>query len=454
MSRPRIDPTESLRNTRRSMGDGTLGGRLRIATPYDPRRLRRATSAITAGNPPAGETVALTGTVTVDGGGTAVIASLDAIQAQQGFRSVSAAGDVPKLPVTATYLAEVDVRWTDGRRDTSVPEVTVNGTAISQVWPDDGHVWGRWVDQVAFAGTRGDIFDVEVTPSDGTSHDAEVTVRLTVLEQLRSVVEATSQPPDAATAWRTVRSAFSTEDGTLTENGGPQDVVMDFGLPASIVEGELLLGWFFADTYNSSDAGTVEPPAGWTEIKNIPDTGGLTSTQAVSICYKHADATDVSNAGGSEAYSFTVHADDVGPFDGDLDFIGYQIVQLDTPAAPTGTLIEMTTTTGISLASHDVGEDLAEGSWGLVLGWVDNNSSAGSRLGYIHSFTGDVTNITQARSGTTNEPVDNGGDYDNTEQEAGVGQISAGGRATMTSEGFTSGTLGVWLAVVPMTGAV
>lgn len=189
MSRPRIEPDESLRNTRRSMGDGTLQGRLRIATPYDPRRLRRATSAITAGNPPVGEFLALTGTVTVAGAGTAVLASMDTVQSQHGFGTVSAAGDVPDLPITASYLAEVDVRWTDGHRDTSVPEVTLNGTVVDSPWPDDGHVWGRWIDQAGFVGTAGDTFDVKVTPSDGAQHDAVVTVRLMVVEPLRIVAQ-------------------------------------------------------------------------------------------------------------------------------------------------------------------------------------------------------------------------------------------------------------------------
>lgn len=46
-----LGPVEGLRNTRSSLGDGTLGGRSRIATPYNERRLRRPTSVVQAGGP-------------------------------------------------------------------------------------------------------------------------------------------------------------------------------------------------------------------------------------------------------------------------------------------------------------------------------------------------------------------------------------------------------------------
>jgi hypothetical protein len=51
MSNPLPGPFESLRDTRRSMGDGTLSGRSRIATPYDPARLRKAVRP----RPPSGD---------------------------------------------------------------------------------------------------------------------------------------------------------------------------------------------------------------------------------------------------------------------------------------------------------------------------------------------------------------------------------------------------------------
>lgn len=208
-TRRRTHPTAGLLATRRSMGDGTIGGRQRMATPHTPGTAQGGDVLRAAGESPRGETLALVGTVAVPAGGDGVIDQLDTIQAQSGFSSVDAAGDVPTLPLNGVYLAEVDIRWTDGYRGGGTVQLLAAGDTIDPTWPDDGP-WGRWAGTMAFAGQGGDTFDVQVTAADGDEHDAEVTVRLALVEKLRTI--ATGGEPLGDTDEMTIVNVWTDAD--------------------------------------------------------------------------------------------------------------------------------------------------------------------------------------------------------------------------------------------------
>lgn len=192
MTQRRTNPIEGLRNTRRSMGDGTLSGRSRIATPHNPRRLRRPTSAVSGAQIPVGEQLVMVGSVTVAGGGSSVLTQLDTIQAQSGFSASLAASDPVVIPFSALWLAEIYIRFTDGYRGGATVQLTRGGTAVPETWPSWPRPWGEWADQVGFGASKQDVIEVLVTPTDGLAHPAEMTFRLGTMERLR--VTATTPP--------------------------------------------------------------------------------------------------------------------------------------------------------------------------------------------------------------------------------------------------------------------
>lgn len=292
MTRPQRSTSAGLAATRLSLGDGTLAGRSRIATPYDPRRLRRAIQATAdASARPVGELIAVsTSGLAVAGAGSGVFAGAASgdVQRQAGFGSVAASGDVPALPVLGTYRVEVDVRWTDGYRGGGVVEVLLDGAAVPSPWPDSGP-WGRFVDRVVFAGDIGQTCDVKITPDDAAAHTADVTVRLAVVDTLRTIAAAppAEMPASASATWT---------DASTTGNS----LNLTLGPPASVVAGELMvacISYQFDAGSTANDSITWD--TGWTEV----------SARDASIRGRGAVATKIADAAdeaGSSSYTHNI----------------------------------------------------------------------------------------------------------------------------------------------------
>lgn len=292
--RPLDDLARGLANTRKSMGDGTLSGRSRIATPYDPRRLRRATSAVTGGDSdlPVGEAIVLSGTVTVPAGGGGIASQLDTIVARNGFETVINAGDAISLPLTASWRVDAYVRWTDGDRQGGTVEVLRDGTVVAETFPREGRWWNAWEGHVAFLANRRDVFDLKITSGDGAERDAEVWVAVTMLEELRYVENIVVAPTyfveneaiDSSTAGNPDAELYDVWT-YVTING------------SNIEEGDLLILTAGVDQYSAfTRTGTIEVPAGWTGVYAESYNGGTT----VSLCaYKIASAAD---AAGTASY--------------------------------------------------------------------------------------------------------------------------------------------------------
>ena len=116
MTRRPLDATTGLTRTRASMGDGTVRGKARIATPYDPRRLRTPTRAGTPGNEPVGETVSLfrASQVFLDSSSNPVEwTTILAVPVQAGWISVETPTDELQFPITAEWVVDLMFEWDD-----------------------------------------------------------------------------------------------------------------------------------------------------------------------------------------------------------------------------------------------------------------------------------------------------------------------------------------------------
>ena len=132
-----VDALTGLDRTRRSMGDGTLRGRARIATPYDPRRLKRPGAVVTPRFKAfiGGETVTLRAVdVEVPTGGTLVTFSQTLSRSGFGDLEMPAA----EVPVTfqGYYDLHVSMNWKRGAaaplgwRGGGSVRVRANGVAV------------------------------------------------------------------------------------------------------------------------------------------------------------------------------------------------------------------------------------------------------------------------------------------------------------------------------------
>ena len=118
-----LDALTGLDRTRRSMGDGTLRGRASIATPYDPRRLRRpgavTTPRFTGAN---GQSITLTSTDPIPDGGGPVAFDAIAEGLLSGFTNT--VGETPPLteiivPFHGISQATIEFTWTGVDHDSA-----------------------------------------------------------------------------------------------------------------------------------------------------------------------------------------------------------------------------------------------------------------------------------------------------------------------------------------------
>ena len=134
-----IDSTRGLVQTRRSMGDGTVKGRSRIATPYDPRRLRRPGSIVQprrGGPDPRTITVEATDVeVPPDDWHTIEWQAATGGRTLYRFPEPDYPAASLEVPSTGVWRARMDLRWDDGEFE-SVDDLAVEDGA----WTGGGSV--------------------------------------------------------------------------------------------------------------------------------------------------------------------------------------------------------------------------------------------------------------------------------------------------------------------------
>lgn len=216
--------------------------------------------AVTVTAPYAGEHVELTGTaVTIAGGGSDLIDIVDTIVSQHGFTTISAAGDtLSGWPRNAPGTIDVDVRYTDGYTGGGTVVFQVAGVADGAPWDDSGP-WNRWAGSRSFVAATGDAVACTVTPADAAAHTADVTVRVTLHDPLRSIQRDLEGPP-----WDDARAWFDTSRETGYNDGDSPTTWVDH-------------------TGNGYD-GTVSGPTYRTNVVNgLPVLRSLGGTQQVTF---------------------------------------------------------------------------------------------------------------------------------------------------------------------------
>lgn len=190
-----MDTVTGLKNTRRSMGDGTLQGKSRIATPYRRGKARRspASRAVTPTTIPSGssivEHVTLTAVSSQDiaaGGGTVQWATEgDAPNERRGFDTLAtelaagAVGDIPidvagvgsvriRLPFTADVTGTLTISHVRGAEVSTIVEATGTGPLVTGGKGDVVFLPGDYVrvtldlDESATIDDSGDLPFVEI----------------------------------------------------------------------------------------------------------------------------------------------------------------------------------------------------------------------------------------------------------------------------------------------------
>jgi hypothetical protein len=111
---------------RRHLGDGDALGRFRGA--------QRAPSTVAVtftpdggdGSAPVGQILAASGEVTIPAGGGGILSQLATELERVGFPDAPL-GSTWGLPITATYVVQVDIAYTDGYRGGGTVEITLDG---------------------------------------------------------------------------------------------------------------------------------------------------------------------------------------------------------------------------------------------------------------------------------------------------------------------------------------
>jgi hypothetical protein len=128
-----------------------------------------------------GQLLALSGPVTIPAGGGPVLSQMDTIVDQVGFGKVTTAGNDVVLPYTATYMVAVDIEYTDGYWGGGTVEGTLDEvTTAGMSWTRNLGV--QFDDVGGFAHNAGAIFDLQISPSDGAEHTADVSVTVLLVE--------------------------------------------------------------------------------------------------------------------------------------------------------------------------------------------------------------------------------------------------------------------------------
>lgn len=267
-----MDVVTGLRNTRRSMGDGTLQGRVRNATPYERGSARKV--------PPAQVIVPTSVTAngrfvrfTIEPGAAVDVLAFGDAENDEGWGH--AAGDALVIPVGRSYYALRECKLLVDHRGWVSCWAEING---ERVWPS-GELDDVWL--------GGDGVPLHLDLATGPVSEAdEVTLHFDPpidVVKGRAVMElvdrqAGSPPPppyDIPDSWDTTSK--------LGYNGP--------SVPSNTEPGDLLLV-AFADRYNTGNTPKPEGP-GWTEILWRTHGVYLAGSQGrVSVLAKVADTEE------------------------------------------------------------------------------------------------------------------------------------------------------------------
>lgn len=239
-SRRPIDAIESLRSTRRSLGDGTVAGRARSATPAR-GGLRGRASALSPDVQPIGETIAVGRLAQVfDGGGTSIEwYGRRALIVGAGFDDQSFPADLLVIPRLAYYRLDLSFRWQTWRRGGRV-QVLVNG----EVYYDVRRRYATSFDRTFDLGVLepDDAVEVVVSPIEGTPDDPFAAADGQIAVDLTASLVLVELPKDIVgpTNGEALSSCVS-----LSGNGSPcGDPIWYSGvatLPPNVTPGDLLL---------------------------------------------------------------------------------------------------------------------------------------------------------------------------------------------------------------------
>ena len=292
-----IDNAESLRSTRRSLGDGTVTGRSRLAMP--PQNKARGTglqrlSAPAVDGDPLGECITVQATSVAVSTTPTVIAFDEVLGETEGFvflgNEVTPSADIRPTILDAYY--DVQVELVRGGFGGTVKVEVLRGNEV--VWPLRSPSY--WDNPTVPVTAKGRLVDPTLLPfrirltADGAGTLAAVVVTAELVDRPRPNLRLGPWEPSDPTLWTACTEAVRL------------DAVEECSVvtPPDTAEGD----WLFALSVTTGNSSTSDltghnVPAGWTELY---DSGWLNidsgSRRArAKLHYRRADASDVAGSG-------------------------------------------------------------------------------------------------------------------------------------------------------------
>lgn len=155
-----LDATTGLSRTRSSLGDGTVRGRARLATPYNAARLRQAAQASGEGNRPLGETITVQAASQqiAESGSQLEFTQYHPVLIGAGFEEMTLPVLSFRSPLLAYYRLDVKFRWASYVGPTSV-WVNIRGQEAHRVQlPNADRFMGVFDCGVMFMGDTAEVW--------------------------------------------------------------------------------------------------------------------------------------------------------------------------------------------------------------------------------------------------------------------------------------------------------
>ena len=287
-----IDSTESLRSTRRSLGDGTVAGRSRLAMP--PANRARGTGFQRLTIPPAvggistGETITVAATSVAISTTPTLVSFTEEVGERAGFQWSPGSPNIKPMFLEAYYDIHV-----------AIDRGGYGGTVEVEVLRGGEVVWGptfdpNWSDLTWPASAKGRLVDAVLSPwqvritgsSGGTL--PRVTVQAELVDRPRIVL-----PPPPFEPPVSVLTSY-------VDGAGSGPFYLSVTAPQMGGAGTLEVGdWIFGTLlHNTLEVGggagtTVLDTQGWTYYEQFPDPENLSTISQVHMFAKQADAADV-----------------------------------------------------------------------------------------------------------------------------------------------------------------
>ena len=298
-----IDNAESLRSTRRSLGDGTVTGRSRLAMPPQNKArgtgLQRLSGPVEVGGVSTGETI----TVRADDVAVSATPSTVTFTTEVGER----AGFFFAPPSDA-----IGPTFGDAYYDVyvSIDRGGYGGTLAVEVLRGDEVVWGPtvdpyWSNPSVPVVAKGRLVDPAISPW---------RVRLTgsvagTVESVVAQVELVDRPritPDVIPDPVTTKIGYGLVINSITEGASPS-VTLNAGALTEVEEGDVLLfGFQWAGVFLSGTTPAPPPanPAGLALLHEFPQStsGGLGRNNGGRFLWRRATADDLN---GVNSYQFS-----------------------------------------------------------------------------------------------------------------------------------------------------